>query len=145
MLFVSLPNNNSGISELDQEESVWQINWVHAHEPASQHEIYNKKCNRHWFPITFRDATMQRTLWIQNKAAMQLAGCETAADFIEKHAAGKLWFPLLCSLKIVKKRNAVKTEDPEGAGGYATDHCDAIIAEASEQDLSKHPPLHRWC
>ena len=99
MLFLSLPNVISGISELDQEESVWQINWVHVHEPASQHEIYNKKGDRLWFPITFRDATMQHTLWIQAKAALQLAGCEMAAEFSEKHAAGKLWFPLICSLK----------------------------------------------
>ena len=139
MLFLSLPNEISGISELDQEESVWQINWVHVHEPASQHEIYNKKGDRLWFPITFRDATMQHTLWIQEKAALQLAGCETAAEFSEKHAAGKLWFPLICSLKIVRKRNAVKTEDPEGSAGSATDQYDAIIVEASEQDLKQTP------
>ena len=139
MLFWSLPKDNSGISELDQEESVWQINWVHVNEPASQHDIYNKKGDRLWFPVTFRDATMQHTLWIQEKAALQLAGCETAAEFSEKHAAGKLWFPLICSLKIVRKRNAVKTEDSESAGGYATGQYDAIIVEASEQDLKQTP------
>ena len=80
MLLWSLPNENSGISELDQKESVLQINWVHVNEPASQHDIYNKKGDRLWFPITFRDATMQRTLWIQEKSALQLAGCETAAE-----------------------------------------------------------------
>ena len=138
MLFWSLPKDNSGISELDQEESVWQINCVQVHEPASQHEIYNKKCDRFWFPITFRD-TMQHTLWIQEKASLQLAGCETAAEFSEKHAAGKLWFPLICSLKIVRKRNAVKTGDSESAGGYATGQYDAIIVDASEQDLKQTP------
>ena len=46
MLFWSMPNDNSGISELDQEESVWQINWVHVNEHASQHDIYNKKGDR---------------------------------------------------------------------------------------------------
>ena len=94
MLFSLLPKDNAGISELDQEERVWQINWVHVNEPASQHDIYNKKGDRLWFPVTFRDATMQNTLWIQENAALQLAGCETAAEFSEKHAAGKLWFPL---------------------------------------------------
>ena len=145
MLFWSLPKDNSGISELDQEESVWQINWVHVNEPASQHDIYNKKGDRLWFPVTFRDATMQRTLWIQEKAALQLAGCETAAEFSEKHAAGKLWFPLICSLKIVRKRNAVKTEEPEGAGGYVTGQYDAIIVEASKQDLKQTPTTSSWC
>ena len=56
----------------------------------------------------------------RKKVALQLAGCETAAEFVEKHAAGKLWFPLICSLKIVRKHNAVKTGDSESAGGYAT-------------------------
>ena len=33
----------------------------------------------------------------------------------------------------------MKTEDPEGAGGHATDQYDAIIVEASEQDLKQTP------
>ena len=33
----------------------------------------------------------------------------------------------------------MKTEDPESAGGYATGQYDAIIVEASEQDLKQTP------
>ena len=114
---------------------------MHVNELASQREIYNKKCDRFWFPFTFRDATMQHTLWMQEQAALQLAGCETAAEFSEKHTAGKLWFPLICSLKIIRQRNVVKTIDPEGAGGYATDQYDAVIVEASKQDLKQTPTI----
>ena len=96
-MLLSLPSYTSGIAELDQEESVWQIKWVHVQEPAAQHSIYNNEGDHLWFPVTFRDATTQHTLWIQQKAALQLASCETAAEFSQKHSAGKLSFPLTLS------------------------------------------------
>ena len=33
----------------------------------------------------------------------------------------------------------MKTEDPEGAGGYATDQYDSIIVEVSKQDPKQTP------
>ena len=140
MLYLSLPNETSGIEDLDQEESLWQINWVHVHEPATQQDIYNKKGDRLWFPVTFRDATMQHTLWIQEKAALQLSGCDNASEFAEKHTAGKLWFPLICSLKIVRRRSVAQPAGhPEPPGGRATGDYDGIIVEAAEQDLKQTP------
>ena len=68
-----------------------------------------------------------------------MADCATAADFTEKHHAGKLWFPMICSLKIVRKRNAVKIEDTDDAARSATDDYNAIIVEAAEQDLKQTP------
>ena len=138
-LLLSLPKYTSGIADLDEEESVWQINWVHVNEPAAKQSIYNKTGERIWFPVTFRDATMQHTLWMQEKAALQLANCTTAAEFSKKYADGKLWFPLICSLKIARKRNVAKIEDPDEAARSATDDFDAIIVQAGEQDLKQTP------
>ena len=50
-----------------------------------------------------------------------------------------MWFPLICSLKIVRKRNAVKIEDTDDAARSATDDYNAIIVEAAEQDLKQTP------
>ena len=44
-LFLSLPRANSGIPDLDEEESVWQINWARIHEPPTQQSIHSKDGN----------------------------------------------------------------------------------------------------
>ena len=83
---------------------------------------------------------MQHTLWIQEKAALQLAGCDNASEFAEKHTAGKLWFPLICSLKIVRRRSVAQPAgDPEGPAGRATGDYDGTAVEAAEQDLKQTP------
>ena len=151
-LFLSLPSISSGITSLDEEESVWQINWARVHEPAPQLDIMNRKGTKLWFPVTFRDNTMQHTLWMQEEAALQLSDCTTAEDFKKKHADGCLWFPLICSLKIVRKRNAANdgaykgtsqasAEQPASVEQHAEQvhDYDAIIVEAAEQDLKQTP------
>ena len=94
-LFVSLPRVDSGIADLDEEESAWQINWVRILEPAPGQNIHTQDGTRIWFPTTFRDATMQHILWITETAALQLANVSSPAEFQEAHKAGKLWFPLI--------------------------------------------------
>ena len=98
-LFVSLPRVDSGIADLDEEESAWQINWVRILEPAPGQNIHTQDGTRIWFPTTFRDATMQRTLWITETAALQLANVSSPAEFQEAHKAGKLRFPFISSMK----------------------------------------------
>ena len=94
----SLPRVDSGIADLDEEESAWQINWVRILEPAPGQNIHTQDGTRIWFPTTFRDATMQHTLWITETAALQLANVSSPAEFQEAHKAGKLWFPLISSM-----------------------------------------------
>ena len=121
-LFLSLPRFNSGISDLDETESVWQINWTRIHEPEPMQTIHTNDGKRIWFQATFRDATMQHKLYIAEKAALRLAGCQNADDFANKHANGKLWFPLICSLKIARKRNAAKPDDAASQGNHGDDY-----------------------
>ena len=151
-LFVSLPRVSSGIADLDEEESAWQINWARIHEPAPGQNIHTQDGKRIWFPTTFQDATMQHTLWITETAALQLADVSSAAEFQAAHVAGKLWFPLISSMKIIRKRNAAQrlaSESQSGAGQPETQETasqgtsgadyDAIIVEATEQDLKQSP------
>ena len=138
-LFLTLPRFNSGIADLDEEESFWQVNWARMHEPAQGQEIHTADGKRLWFPVTFRDSTNQHTLFIRESAALQLAGLNSAEEFRKAHAAGRLWFPPICSLKILRKRSAAQpaadlASQPENANDY-----DALIVEATEQDLKQAP------
>ena len=149
-LFLSLPRNSSGVRELDEPESLWQVNWARILEPASQSEILNKKGSRLWFPVTFLDGTMKHQLWMQEEAALELSGCSSKEEFIEKHADGTLWFPLVCSLKILRKRDAATREadgdasqaDTGGSQASAEQpDYDAVIVEAGGQDLTQSPTM----
>ena len=140
-LFLSLPRVSSGISHLDEEESVWQINWARMHEPATQAPILNKRGTKLWFPVTFLDGTMKHSLWMQEAAALELSGCPTKEDFLQKHADGTLWFPLVCSLKILRKRNAATDDGSTEASQPSAEQpdYDAIIVEAAGQDFKQTP------
>jgi hypothetical protein len=138
-LFLTLPRFKSGIPNLDEEEHLWQINWARIHEPAAGQSIHTTDGKRIWFPVTFRDSTNHHTLWIQESAALHLASVSSAQEFQKMHAAGKLWFPPICSLKITRKRSAAQpasdtSSQPESANDY-----DAIIVEAGEQDMKQAP------
>lgn len=136
-LFLTLPRFESGVPDLDEQTSVWQINWARVFEPAASQTIHTSQGNRIWFPLTFQDNTFRHTLWITEKAALQLAATTSAEDFAAAHADGKLWFPPVCSLKILRKRNAAQPTS-DGAAQPDTDY-DAIIVEATEQDLKQAP------
>ena len=126
-LFKSLPRCDSGIPSLDCQQSLWQINWLRVHEPALGQTLWNKSGQKLWFLISFRDATDQHSLYITEEAALKLSGCVSVQEFVAAHDAGTLWFPLVSSVKIVRRRNT------------DTFQFDAVIVDAGDQNL-KEPP-----
>ena len=95
---------------------------------------------------------MQHILWITETAALQLANVSSPAEFQEAHKAGKLWFPVISSMKIIRKRNAahlpasaqsISAGQPDGQHNASQSisgaDYDAIIVQAAEQDLTQTP------
>ena len=118
------------------------MNWLRVYEPTAGQAVLTSDGKRLWFQATFRDSTQHHTLFITEKAALRLSGHDDAANFMIAHAAGKLWFPLVCSLKILRKRTDVKpgTAVDGSAGQHAYTHeFDSYIVEASQQDLTEAP------
>ena len=141
-VFSLLPRHESGIAALDKEETVWQMNWMRVYEPNTGDPVLSSDGKRLWFPVTCRGQTHYLTLYIAEKAALQLCGHENVASFLAAHEAGTLWFPVVCSLKIVRKRTNVKpgTAVASSAGQPAYTHeFDSYIVDAGEQDLAEPP------
>ena len=141
-LFPILSRHESGIDALDKGETVWQLNWLRVHEPSPGEAVTTENGQRLWLLVTFRDQAQHHSLYIMEKAALQLFGHSDAARFMAAHAAGTLWFPVVCSLKIVRKRTEVKpgTAVTSSAGQPAYTHeFDSYIVDASEQDLTEPP------
>ena len=141
-LFSMLSRHESGIDALDKEETVWQLNWLRVHEPSPGEAVTTENGQRLWLLVTFHDQTQHHSLYITEKAALRLSGHSDAASFMTAHVAGTLWFPVVCSLKIVRKRTEVKpgTAVTSSAGQPAYTHeFDSYVADASEQDLTEPP------
>ena len=94
--------------------------------------------NRLWFLVTFRDSTQQHFLYITEKAALRLSGHKDAASFVAAHEAGTLWFPPVCSLKIIRKRRGTAVKSSAAQPAY-THEFDSHIIDAGEQDLAEAP------
>ena len=94
--------------------------------------------------VTVRDQTHHYSFRMTEKAALGLSSHDNAADFKAAHEAGTLWFPILCSLKLIRKCTDVKpdTAVASSAGQPAYLHeFDSHIVDASEQSLTEPPTM----
>ena len=137
-LFTTLSHHESGIPDLDEEETLWQIGWGRLHEPTSGETIHSSDGKRLWFLVTFRDSTHHLRLYITEKAALQMTKHPDSDSFAAAHDAGKLWFPMICSIKILRKRKNL-TSAGSAAQPPHTLEFDSHIVEAVAQDLTEVP------
>ena len=54
-LLAQFARNATGVQDLDEGETIWQLNWAVATEPSRGQDIKTNDGNRIWFPITLRD------------------------------------------------------------------------------------------
>ena len=54
-LLTRFARNATGVPELDEGETTWQLNWAEATEPSQGQDIKSNDGKRIWFPITLRD------------------------------------------------------------------------------------------
>ena len=88
------PDNN--------QETCWQFTWVRDEEPTAGTSIRTKNGKRFCFPVTGRDCTFARTLYIQESGALALSGLADADQFGTAFEAGKVWLPKLASVRILR-------------------------------------------
>jgi hypothetical protein len=116
------------------EETVWQMNWVHVEEPAAGSNIRTNDGKRVWFPVTIRDCTGTLTLYIAESAALKLSGIHDADQFEEAFKSGRVWFPQMASLKIVRRVKYASAEQPASSC-----QVDVLIVDAAYQNLAESP------
>ena len=145
-LFGSFSSNvMTGVESIDKaEETFWQLNWVRVEEPSSGSNIRTGDGKRLWFPVTVRDCTGKLTLYIQESAALKLSGFSDADQFETAFHAGKVWFPQMASVKIIRrlKSNSAAQPASQKADSQVEQHADQVdvrIVDAAEQDLGNCP------
>ena len=135
----------TGVESLDKaEETFWQLNWVRVEEPSAGSNIRTGDGKRLWFPVTVRDCTGKLILYIQESAVLKLSGFADADQFETAFHAGKVWFPQMASVKIIRrlKSNSAAQPASQKADSQVEQHADQVdvrIVDAAEQDLGNCP------
>ena len=133
-IFGSIANTfKTGVDALDKaEETFWQLNWVRVEEPPTGSSIRTNDGKRLWFPVTVRDCSGTLTLYIQEAAALKLSGFSDADQFETAFSAGKVWFPQMASVKILRRLKSRSAEQ-------LADQVDVRIVDAAWQNLADSP------
>jgi hypothetical protein len=124
----------TGLQELDGQEVVWQINCVRIAEPGQGENLRSNDGTRLWMPLTLRDETGSVSLYITEAAVLKLTDLDTATEFDQCHAEGRLKFPFFCTVKIMRRPSPVKPDEPESRNNF-----DCFIVDAAAQDMLQTP------
>ena len=90
---------------MDEETTVWQVVWTQVSWPqGTAEEICTKKGERLFPEIFIMDATgCGPRLRMTEASALSLARLQSKEEFLSNHAAGKHTFPVMASLKIIRR------------------------------------------
>ena len=142
-LFASITQRTS-VSSIEDGDTLWQINWVRVFEPEPGSKIRTNDGQRIFFQTTLLDFSEKLTIWIREKAALELSGCSDANSFEQAFQNNDLWFPQMASVKILRKSSAPST--PENATAHTNaaqpekeTNVEFLVVEAQEQDLLQAP------
>ena len=139
-LFKPIANTvTTGVESLDHApETFWQLNWVRVEEPPAGSIIRTNDGKRIWFPVTVCDCTGTLMLYITEQAALKLTGFENANEFEAAFIAGRVWFPQIASVKIIRQlRTPTATQDKDLPRPSV--QVDLRIVDAASQNLAESP------
>ena len=108
--------------------TVFQINHARVLEPKANEKVYTNDGDRLFPTVRVIDHSGKITTRMREKAALELSGLSSKEEFADLASKGALNFPILCSMRIAVRKKQ-KSE------GEAEDRLDAIIVEATQQDL----------
>ena len=133
----------TNVSDLDDVETVWQINWCEiAVSPLSDGGLKTKDGTRLWVRVTLRDCSSHVTLYMTQDSVLELSALNSAEEWLEKYAAGDFVFPIVGSVKI---RRTMKSRENNSDASQLTGNASEgkalaslAIVHAMEQPWEQH-------
>ena len=116
-------------------DMVFQMNHTRILEMKAGEQCTTNRGDRLFPTARVMDCTGTAELKMREKAALALAGVGDREAFVGLASTGALNFPILCSLRIAIRKQAHKPGEAHSTDESAREGLDAIIVEASEQDL----------
>ena len=137
-LLASFANKPTGVQALDENETIWQLNWVRVADPATAQSIKTNDGTRIWFPLSMHDHTGPLLLYITERAALKLAKVTDATEFEKLHAEERLHFPIWASVKAMRKPKPNSVAQPASCRSITNEFVGHIV-QAEEQSLQDAP------
>ena len=107
------------IKDIDEDSTLWQLNWVEVAWPQAEESELCTKDGRLFFETYVRDGTgMSPRLRMNEESALALAQLKSKTEFLTNHNAGKHSFPAMATVKIL--REEAKRNDVLGGGTHST-------------------------
>ena len=134
--------DKTDVNELDDSETVWQINWCEiAVSPSADGALKSKDGSRLWVRVTLRDCSSHVALHMTEDSVLQLSGLSSADEFIHKYEDGDYVFPILASVKIrriVKKSSTSDATQLAATSQEGAQMTSVVIVHATEQPWEEH-------
>ena len=145
-LLSSFARTATGIAELDNGETIWQLNWLQITEPSETESLKSKAGTHLWFRLAMCDHSGPIVLYITEQAAIKLAHVVDAAEFVQMHSENRLRFPFWASVKVWRKPSKTSAAEPGSSQFSAAqpdrnNGFDCFIVDAEEQDMQQGPSL----
>ena len=118
--------SDTGIEDIDSASTLWQINWAQVVEPPPGTQLRNKEGSRLWFPVLIRDFDASMIIYMTEQAALKCSKQTSANSFEEAHSSGRLAFPVVSSVKVLRKKGD-------------NSQVDLQIVDCDEQDYGSAP------
>ena len=97
----------TGVEDIDSQNTLWQLNWVQVLEPPQGTTLRTQNRSRLWFPVILRDFHGSTTMYITEAAALKCSKQADVASFEDAHKNGRLCFPIVSSVKIMRNYPSV--------------------------------------
>ena len=126
------------LQAIENENTIWQINWCRVYLPEKGVQVTTHDASRLWMRVKVEDETGSFHLYMNEKAALALAGVDDKSAFEAAHAQDNLYFPAKASVKILRKGLAFETPNAkatETSNSVAQPDPTCYIVEAMEQPL----------
>ena len=125
----------TNVKDIDEEDTLWQLNWTEVAWPTETdpERLCTKDQKRLFFSTNIRDGTgVGPLVWMTEESALKLSCLDSKEQFLDFHATGKQSFPIMASLKILRRHR-------KSGDGAETDQASFVIVHADDQSLKEGP------
>ena len=133
----------TNIKHIDEENTLWQLNWVEVAWPEGAEEELCTKDGRLWFLTTVRDGTgLSPKMRMNEASALALAQVDSKDMFLELHRANQHPFPAMATVKVLREVKIIQSGGSHptlSASPEEKEYINFTIVHAADQPMNEKP------
>ena len=131
-------SNSSNVKAIDENPTVWQLNWVEVAWPAGS-TVCRNDGQALWFNTTIVDIHGSKDdVWMDQQSALTLSNLPDKQAFIDAWEAGDQTFPIMASVKVVRTMDQLGGAS-QPANAEAKRSAKFVIVQAVMQPFDEPP------